>query len=103
MIALLVTVSYASTNPGDSSTPLGVVPKGRSKGAAQPSSTEQTVTPTGTAIPEMPQELADAPHPQETETAAHVALGESETGRGRKTARKPPPVFAMPAMTDVIG
>lgn len=100
LIALLVTVSYASTNPGDSPAPLGVIPKEEAKEAVQPAATGQTVTPTVPAIPqEMPQELTEAPQPQETEAAAHVASGESGTVKGRKAARKETTseLFTMPA------
>jgi P-type conjugative transfer protein TrbG len=88
LIILLVTVSYASTNTGDSQTPLGVVPKGEEKEAIQAPVAEQTVTPTVPAIPqEMPQELTEAPRPQEAEAAAHVASGESDTVKGSNTAK----------------
>lgn len=93
MLILLVTVSYASTNSGDSSTPLGVAPKGEVSEAAQSPAAEQTVSPTVPAIPkEMPKELSQVPQnpaqAKEPETVAHVATIESDESKVRKTAKK---------------
>jgi type IV secretion system protein VirB9 len=94
LIALVVTVSYASAPSGGSRTPLGVVPKGEGKVPA--ASSEQAVAPVVPAIPqEMQPELADTPRSEEIEA---VAPGEGETVKGRKPAKKTTPkIFNMPA------
>jgi type IV secretion system protein VirB9 len=90
---LLVTVSYASTNSGDSQTPLGVVPKGEVAGTPQVPATDPAVTPTVPAIPgEMPQGLSDTRQTpgttSDTETVAPAASSGSDGAEIEKPARK---------------
>jgi len=104
LIILLVTVSYASTNPGDSSTPLGVSPKEEVKASAQPLAAEQVVPPTVPAIPkEMPQELSgdqrNSARAGEPEAAVHAASGEGDGINAGKPAKRKVPagIVSMPA------
>jgi len=95
LIALLVTVSYASTNSADSSTPLGVVPKGERKAAAQTPSAAPAIAPEQEMPGESLETTAQAPEP---EAAVHVEDTDGEYKKGRKTVKKKvsPVIFAMP-------
>lgn len=93
LIILLVTVSYASTNPGESSTPLGVSPKEEVNASAQPLAAEQVVPPTVPAIPkEMPQELSgDQRNPVragDPEAVVHAAPGDGDGINAGKPAKR---------------